>query len=271
MVRFLRKRRPLRRRIAKKRAPLRAKRPAIKKMIRREIARANENKTSQHFVTNRDLVTIVDGSFVTSNIFPLGPDPSSMVISQGTGQGQRVGNRITTKSFVYKGTLVAKPYDSIFNTTPRPMHVKMWIFYDRTIPTAVPNPVAAADFFQNGSSVRPLQNNLTDMWAPVNTDRYRILAARTFKLGNAEYNTGGGGTATNQFFTNNDFKYNCNFSINLTKLYPKMVKFNDGTATPSTRGLFCMIEYVSATGGAFFSGTTAVSLQSMQSYVYEDA
>lgn len=263
-----RKKRTTKRRFAKKRSMKRGgKRPALKKMIRREISRQAENKTIQTAIANRFLYTHDDVLWTGNNVFPLGPDPTSLVINQGTGQGERVGNVIRTKSLMFKGTLVPRPQDSQ-NTTPAPVQVKMWIFYDRQQPATVPD--VRPNWFQSGNTVRGFANNLTDMWAPINTDRYRILTSRTFKLGPAS-NTGTGGVAAYQFFANNDFKYNCNFNINLTKYYPKTVKFQDGNTSPMTRGLFVCFAYAYANGNQVADNQTICQVQYMQNYVYEDA
>nr|QTE03529.1 MAG: capsid protein [Pavo cristatus CRESS-DNA-virus sp.] len=247
------------------------KRPALKKMIRREIARNVENKTQQHYNFQQTLYTPGDGSlFANGNVIPLGCGPSSIIVSQGVGQGQRTGNAIKTKRLMFKGTIVPAAYDAIFNAQPVPLMVKMWIFYDKTVPTTLPNPDAAADFFQNGSGVRSFERDLVDMWTPINTDRYRVLTSRVFKLGYASY-TGTGSLPTQGNFANNDFKYNCNFNINLTKYYPKTVKFVDGSTSPTTRGLFCMFEYVWANGGQLPVGNRSAVVQYMLNYVYEDA
>lgn len=244
---------------------------SIKKVIRREIARNVENKTQQYYNFQRNLEVPSTGAvFSTSNIFPVGVDPSSLVISQGAGQGQRVGNKIKTKKLMFKGTFNPLPYDSIRNAQPQPVQVKMWIFYDKNDVTAVPNPLGAGDFFQDGSGSRSFAGDLVDLWSPVNTDRYRILATKTFKLGYATYN-GQGALPDLGNVSNNDFNLNCNFSFDLTKHYPQMVTFVDTSATPSTRGLFCMVEYCFSQGGLTGSGTRAVNMQYMIDYKYEDA
>jgi len=240
----------------------------LKKIIQKEIFRTAETKLVQYYNYSRDLVTPVDsGTFVTNNIFPVGIDPSSITIPQGSGQGNRLGNSVTTRKLVFKGTFVPKPYNATFNTGNQPMQVKMWIFYDKRNPVNLPNPMA--DFFQNGNTSKGFQSDLVDMWSPVNTDIYSILATRQFKLGCADY-SGDGNSTQNHFFANNDFKYNCNFSIDLTKHYLKNIKFNDTTTVPTSRGLFCMIEYVAASGAQFPLGNTAVNLQYMISYEYDD-
>lgn len=253
-------------------APKRKAMP-LRKMIRREIARNVENKTVQKYVYSVGLVGPADsGTFNTTNIIPLGPDPASLVINQGTGQGQRIGNQIKTKKLTIKGTIVPRQYDGTFNAPMLPYQVKVWIFYDRTDPTAVPAPLT--NFFQNGNTTKGFQNDLVDLWSPVNTDRYRVLATKDFKLGFAGYTGTGNGTGVtiaNQYFSNNDFKLNCNFNFDLTKHYPQMVKFDDGSTTPTTRGLFMMWTMAYANGGNMILGQTPVDLSYVQDYHFEDA
>jgi len=262
-----------RRSYKRKSAKRRGRRPALKKMIRREISRNIENKTAQMYDYEASLSSTPSASWFSDNIFPLGPrNTFSFQIPQGVGQSSRVGNRIKTRKLMLKGSLFLDQYDAISNPNPRPLQAKCWIFYDKSAPTVVPNP--KTDFFQLGGSTKPFAGDLTDMWSPVNTDKYRVLTTRTFKLGNASYQAGGGaGTTTvnNQNYTNNDFKLNCNFRINLTKYYPKDVRFVDNNTDPTTRGLYMMWAFASATGDILIQDRFMATMQYMQDYVYEDA
>jgi len=242
----------------------------LKMAIRREIARNVENKQAQYYNYETRLYIPGNANFTNDNIFPVGVDPGSLVISQGTGQGQRIGNEIKTKRLMFKGTISPLPHNSTFNTNPQPCQLKMYIFYQKDIPTAVPNPIAGPGFFQNGSVAKGFQNDLVDMWSPVNTDVYRVLATKTFKIGFAN-NAGTGASQPFQEFANNDFKLNANFSFDLTKHYPQRVKFNDNTTVPTTRGLFCMVQYVAASGGNISNTQYMYKLQYMLDYQYEDA
>lgn len=249
------------------------KRPALKKMIRREISRQVENKTIQQTVISRIFVPANGATFETAtgsvgNMLNLGPTSTFLAIAQGTGQGQRVGNCIRTKRLTIKGTFVPYGYEATYNPTPEPMQIKMWVFYDKTTPTTQPTPYL--DFFQSGNTTTGFQNDLVDLWMPVNTDKYRVLTTRTFKLGYGNYN-GTGYQNAYQTFANNDFKMNASFSIDLTKYYPKNVRFNDSAGTPTTRGLYCIFAPCRASGGAWNGLERLGQLQYSQSYVYEDA
>jgi len=268
MVKIYKKKRYVKK--AKRRSVGKVTTSTMKTMINRAISRTIENKTAQTYNFQKVLYTSTDVSF-PDNIIELGPC-ANMLISQGVGQGSRVGNTITTKKLTFKGTIVPYRWDSVYNNDPRPVQLKMWIFYDKSNPTAVPAP--GNDFYQDGSSSRGFSNDLTDLWSPINKDRYRVLATKSFKLGFSQYQ-GTAGSATNQSYwqqySNNDFKLNCNFSFDLTKHYPKIVKFNDNNTDPMTRGLFCLFYYVGADGLGLPAGTRALTVQYMQDYSYEDA
>lgn len=242
----------------------------MKRMIKKIIARDVENKTVQQTVSTKTLSVPADAAgFDAFNVISLGPDAVSLAITQGSGQGNRVGNTIKTKMLKIKGSVFPLPYNVGTNAIMRPMNVRMWVFYDRQNPTSFPAPAVGANFFQNGSSSVAPSGEQIDMWRPVNTDRYRVLEQRTFKLGYANY----AGTVPgpdSQFFANNDYKLNVQWSFNLTKHYPKIVKFNDNLTVPTTRHLYLLTEVVPLSG-SFVSTTIPVGMQYIQDYTFEDA
>lgn len=61
------------------------------------------------------------------------------------------------------------------------------------------------------------------------------------------------------------------FNFDLTKWYPKRVKFNNNLAISMTRGLFCFMQYVDATGGAMASPYQACELSYCLEYKFSDA
>lgn len=260
---------PKKRRVVKKRGVT----SSMKREVARQIARNVENKTVQSYIYSRQLFgpACSSSDFIANNMIALGPSAVGLVITQSAGQGGRVGNTIKTKSLQFTGTFVANAYNVSTNPAPRPVQVKMWILYDKSAPTTLPNPPTSADFFQNGAISKGFNDDLTDLWSPINKDRWRVLTTRSYKLGNSSYISNGSGYVPNQYFANNDFSLNANFRVNLTKFYPKMVKFNDSTTVPTTRGLYCMFTVHAADGGTIGGIDQQVNVQWMQSYVYEDA
>jgi len=265
------RRRPLR----KKRVLRKRKAPgAIKKIVRREIARNTENKTNTAYNLNFPIRSVAHAS-VASQCFQVNPSAALMPIVQGTAQNQRVGNVIKLKKLTIKGTLVPQPYSASTNPYPQPVQVKIWVFTDKlSTPNALLTPVATGGWFQLGGSSVGFTNDLADTWLPVNEDRYKVFATRTVKLGpsisgglSADPNVQG----TAQFWSNNDFKLNCNFSIDLLPHAIKQQKYNDNSADPSCRSLYVMFIPSLAGGGQADNTVTLANLAWVVNCEYEDA
>lgn len=270
---FVMARRYKKRSYKKKRTTRRTRYPrykAIKAVVRRAIDKNLEVKCAQYYNDGKFLQAVASASF-PDNVIELGVDGVNITVPQGTGQGNRIGNRVRTKRLRFKGTLIPLPYSVVSNTTPKPIQMKCWIFYDKTDPVAVPDP--RTNFFQNGNSVRAIQGQLTDFWAPINTERYAVLATKTFKLGfSLSATTAAPSSAIPAAAQpNNDFKLNCNFSFDLTKHYPKIVRFADGSNTPTTRGLFALFVYAPADGTQVVADQIMVGLEYMLDYKFTDA
>lgn len=239
----------------------------VKAIVKREIARNIENKTFSIYTSVQPVYPYGSPNFQAS-INPVTPYASYLSIVQGTSQGTRTGNEIKIKSLMFKFVLTPTIFDATFNFQPRPTDVILWIFYDKTNDNIIPQ--IGTDFLQLGGSSVPLQNSLIDITAPVNTDRYRVLFRKVYKVGFASYN-GSGTLAAFQSFSNNDYKLNIRGSVNLMPYIVKHVKFNDNNATPTTRGLFAVFQAVSAAGGAYSSAYIPVNAAVTVDMQYEDA
>jgi len=242
---------------------------SIKKMIKREISANVETKTQQYLGTSYDLLPSNSPGF-DSNIIPCYPASTFLTIASGTGQGARIGNKIKIKNLKIDGVLFPLAYSATSNLTPCPLHIKIWFFYDKEEPNALPAPNAANDFFQFGNGSIGFQNELFDHTMPVNTDRYRVLTSRIYKLGYASYQ-GTGAQPQQGNFSNNDFKLNCRVRVNLTKYCVKNCVFRDGNTTPTTRGIYMMAQPVYANGNPMTSGTIPARMEYMLTVDYEDA
>jgi len=240
---------------------------AVKTIVKKAIARNVENKTNNYLSTGTSIYPSNSASFLSS-IIPLSPYPAFIDIDQGPAQGERIGNKIKIKSLRLKGVMYPRGYSATNNLTPQPVQVIFWLLYDKQNSTIIPAP--GADFLQFGNASIALQNDLVDCWAPVNTDRYRVLKKKVFKLGFADY-SGTGTNVVSQSYTNNDFSLNKTFSINLTDYVIENVKFNDNNTSPTTRGLFWMFTAVNALGTNMSATTIPASMQWNLSCDYEDA
>lgn len=240
---------------------------AISRICKKIIARDVENKQAQYYDAIADIYPVTHAGFVNS-VIPLTPYASYLAISQGTGESDRVGNRLKIKRIMFKGIILPTAYNVTSNPVPRPSEIIMWIYHSRDDPTTLTAPDNSFLELNNGSQA--LSGNLFDTIAPVNNDKWVLHKRKVFKIGFAEYG-GTGTTASQQSFANNDFKYNRKFSINVTKYAVKHVKYNDNTTTPSTRGVFCVMQAVSATGGGYTSAYIPAEMSYTLTMEYEDA
>lgn len=240
----------------------------LKKMIDDRIQRAEEVKQGMNYSLNSPLPSSANTNWALAAI-PLGPNTLGVGIPQGTGQGQRVGNRITTRKCIFRGIIHANPYDATTNPAMIPVQIRMVVYRDKTLPTAQP-PDARTDLFQQGSVTLGLQNDLADMILPFNEDKYRVVATKVMKLGYAAFDTTGTQVG-NGGWHNNDFKANCEFELDVTKFLPKTVIYNDNSNTPTTPGLWCNFICSYANGGLIGSTTVAATLQWTLTYDYSDA
>lgn len=247
------------------------KKSTIRKMVKTEVSRNIENKCRQYFNSANDLYAAgASATFLdTNNVLPLTPSQFGLDIQQGTNQGSRVGNVINIKNLTFKGTLIPKPIGEGYPEI-KPLQVKMFLIYDKLEPTTDPVPFVNSDFFQFNGTAIGVPDDLTAMWQPVNTDRYRVLATRMFKLGFSTPVQFPSGVNGYKNYTNNDFKLNCNFSINLNKHIVKKVLYRDNNLNPTTRGLFAMFVVVGGDGLPLGSGVPC-ALRYMLDCRFEDA
>jgi len=207
----------------------------------------DETKSIQAFIAQSNITSYYngnDGSPYTMLPITLSANATNLAISQGTSSDERIGNRVEFVSGRIKLDFWAAPYDSVNNPYPMPCIVKIWIATRKD--QALQQPASSLpSFFQNGSSVLSPSGYLQDLTRPINTDLYRVYKSYTLKIGNSAFN-GSGGSNTNQYFANNDFKLNRRLNINYTKWLIKNAKYNDGTDTPVSRGLYMFMCVYSA-------------------------
>lgn len=266
---YKRRRSYAKKRTYKRRASVRRVPVAVKKFVSRALSKNTEDKSYQSYNLQQDIYPSNSTQF-DSVVTPLAPDAVGLTLSQGAGQGQRIGNRIKIKKLTIAGVMHPTPYNATTNPTPAPIQIKMWIFYDKENPTLTPTPRADGDFLQFGNGVSGFQNDLMDLYAPVNKDRYSILWTGITKLGYASY-TGTGALPQSGNLSNNDFQLNSNFAIDLTKMVPKYYDFRDTATNPTTRGLYMMCQAVYANGAQMASATIPAQMSYVQNVVFEDA
>lgn len=189
-------------------------------------------------------------------------------IGQGTSQGERIGNRITTKSLWFNGLITPKVYDITVNPSPQPRDVLMVIFSSRSDPTSVL--ATLANFFNNGGSSQGPTGTQLDTIIPFNTDKYTIFYKRIFKCGTAE-NAGSGINNNYQRYSNNDYKLCQRFRVNCTRYVNKVLRFNDNSSVPNNRFLWAAFLVMNADGTSMaITETQPLQLNCNFTYRYTD-
>lgn len=201
-----------------------------------------------------------DNNIITAHqaIFP---------ITQGAGQSQRTGNKITCCSL--KLRIALSPIGIVNDpatgnmSTAQPMYIRMVMFYDKKNPNDTPTPFANGDFFEQstGYGYTGFTNTIADTLMPINTSRYHVYKQKFFKVGfqtlmQKNSNLAGATTAgdANGWLSNNDFKSFSSRTIDLTKYVPKTWTFNDQqTGANFLKGVYIMF----ITTGAFYSNPNA--------------
>lgn len=234
---------------------------------------APEVKTTRYMYSNTGAFALPDYNSVNwgldNGVYLLNPTQNRIAISQGTGQGQRVGNSIRTKSSYLSGILYANQQNASYNVTPKPYEV-MFVIY-KIIGQGNTADVTLTGLFQNGNTQSTPTGTLQDLTMPINKDKYRIYYRKVFKIGPAE-NTGTGSSTGLQFYANNDYKRNQKFYIPLTKYMDKRMKFNDAEQNVRNDNLYLAILPLACDGTQGVAGNFAAPVNCImtQTYNYTD-
>lgn len=223
----------MRRRSLKARKPLRKNRirktmnrKALRRQIQMQLFRQAETKDIK-LTAERSMIwnPISAGLFATRNVFYSGDILST--ITQGTGQANRIGNKIRLSRLNFSFLIWAKKAD---NGVQVPLDVCMYVFTDKLAPTTqTPGPIVDAlngtgtnpYFFQAGNSTQGAAGTISDELLRVNDDRFTLHKKKIFKIS----------LANQTLWHNNDYKNSRKFTINLAKYMPKNVQWSDGNAT----------------------------------------
>lgn len=239
----------------------------VKKYVSRMIHSQVENKSVQ---INGGFSFAGVASDPDLNAYPMMPLSAYWSIGQGVGAGSRIGNDIKVRKVMLNYVLRPLPYDVVSNPQPQPQEILMLLGYVKNTPSFAPIAGDINGIFQSGNTSTGPIGSLRDIIAVPNTDYWVIKKKWTHKLGYAA-STGTGGNAANQYHANNDFKLNIVKSLDITKLLPKTVNFNDTNVTVNTKNLFFMMEAVPSNGAAFAAGALTANIEFWIDFHYEDA
>jgi len=220
---------------------------SLTKRVKKEISKLAEVKrasySSSQFITGYGYGTVQQN---------LGFVSGGLTINQGTGQGDRIGNKIRIKSIVLHYSMCASAY-SVANPNPEPWEVRMVFGKNRSLPQTAP-PIL--NFFQQGDTSVAPTGQLQDIIKPINVDTQLVYKEKFHKLGYSRMDgSGNAGGVASQYYSNNDYKLNAKGKVDLTKMFPTTVMWNDTSVQPVTDSVY--VSYICATG----TGTTNGSSQ----------
>lgn len=151
-------------------------------------------------------------------------------ISNGTGDGQRIGNIINVEKANLK--LIVRKNLSASNQYPAVVYI--WIGYLKADRNTDPSAYFPS-FYNDGPSVLPWNGTMQRTLREENKDLFTIYKKFRFKLGSS--------TSANSGFNNNDFGIFYNTTVSLKPILGKLQFQDDGTAGAVNRDLFMWASY----------------------------
>lgn len=250
-----------RRRNPRKKAPAKLSTPMIKavqKLIHKDV----ETKMAYHALTTTSYNSAIDANTDTSKCIP--------AIAQGTGDNSRIGDQIRAQSCVIKGAIVYNPSTGQYGTYANSrLGVRLMVVQ--------PKQYANIDNVQNnastwltyllkkGGSPVGFNGNLSDLWAPINSDAITKYYDKVFYL-DAPYQATAVGSTTMGRSTKI-------FKIPL-KLRNKLIKYDNSVSSgqyPTNYAPVVVLGYVHMDGSSPDTLTTAVQMTYDSIFTYEDA
>lgn len=245
---------------------------AMKAYVNRRIDAAADTKETNYDSGVHSLRFANAATFSANGVFALTPYTSQITISQGTGEGDRVGDSVRVKSAKLRMVLYPNVYDATSNNLPKPQDVQVFIFGMKPQYDSYNNAVSSAttNMLQNGNSSAGLTSIMSDLLSDVNSDIVTLYSRKIYKVGTAT-DTGTGNQIAYQYFANNDYKYNHIIEMDLTKFYPKKLIWNDTATLTTTRGVYMVVCPVPADGTAPVSSQFTCSCEWQMNLKYKDA
>lgn len=239
---------------------------AVKAYVKRALGRNIENKKDWNSGAN---ITVSNVIAAQPYFQALNWQTAQQISGSYSNQGTRVGNQLTVKRAILKGSLNMKPYDLTNNPLIKDQLVSVVVFKLRQYANGI-NPTQTTYFskmFQQGNTTAGILNTPLDHITPFNQDVAMIKAVRRFKMGFSSQATF---TQPSQQ-ANNDFNYQKYFTIDLTRFYKKIQRFNDGTSDATNDNLFFMILTAPADNSAYSAPTGPLLLEWYWDATFEDA
>lgn len=240
---------------------------AVKAYVKKAIHVDEENKMINTNASD-DFGSITNSS--TMNMYPILPYVGYSTLSQGVLSNNRIGNEVKIRKVMLKYVLRPNPYNAITNAVPVPQIIDMYLGNVRQTPGFLPSATDITYLYQLGNTSTAPAGNLNDLIYDINKDFWNVKKRWHHKIGYSGA-TGIGANAGNQYFANNDFKFNVVKRLDITKLVTKTMKFTDAVASLQGPNLFFFYQTVRADGQALASTDLPIHIDFWIDVTYEDA
>lgn len=247
-----RPRAPPRRSAPRRRMP--AVSTAVKKYVKSTISRKSENKISES-ESSPDWVfstQVTTPSFIEPSVYDFRSVFYS--ITQGVGQGQRVGNKISLKRMPYTFFLRNPKRDG----TQAAFTVCRLIIGKMKGELDDPTPGYWDTLIQDGNSSIPANNDMKSVYGKINKDLWDIKYDRRFMLRPPPTTF-----PTDTMPTSQIFKV---VTLDIAKYLPKTISYNDAAQAPSNVGLYAFMICADATGATATSYTVDCPVEGWVEY-----
>ncbi len=190
----------------------------VKRYVRRAIANQAENKRASHTTEEKAYTNLMDQAGVNTLL------PS---ISQGTGQGNRIGNRLKLKRAMLRFSITS------FAGSANAHYADVYIYRLKSAVTA-PNLAQLQTFLQNGNSTTWYDGDAIDGLRDVNSDTFTLFKHKRFVLSSLTSGTAG--------VANGSIPPTRTWKQDITKYYKKTWIYEDATSVlPSNVGLYMSV------------------------------
>lgn len=241
---------------------------AVKKYVKKELHKELENKSVFFEITSFVGSWVGD---ITMKMTPLTPYTGYMQIPQGVGEGNRIGNTIRTRKVMLRYVITPNQYNLTTNNKPLPCDFQLFLGNVKQYKGVLPTASDVGYLFNNGNSSVAPTGYLTDLISPIDKDHWSIFKTWTHKVGNSIYNSSNGLNPNSEYFANNDYKFNIIRKMDITKYYPKVIKFDDSLYSSECNGLFFFYQAIAANGDVIVNGQYPMLMNYSVIFEYEDA
>jgi len=267
--RFAKKRAPMRKKFARGGRRSSAVSSAVKTYVNRTIHANIENKQVQAQV---GLTFGNIANSATLSVYPLTPFPSILEIAQNVQQNGRTGNEVRVRKATLKYVIYPTKFNAETNTGLVPLEIQLFLGYVKNSSGLVPNSVDFDNLYQYNNTVNPILGNLFDLNQKINDDYWTVKKYWRHKMGYSTVVDSDAVAPTNYAnYANNDFKLNIVKTMDITKHYPKVLKFNDVSNTLQGPGLFFFFQAVAANGTTLAGNQNPATILWQLDLAYEDA